>query len=68
MGAIVQHIWNIVTINGLSKNFDVIYGIYNREKGKNPLDYCLISDEILQQLGPHCNYDATAFANNSIKK
>lgn len=67
-GARVQHIWNIVTIDGVPKHYDVIYGIYNREKGMNPLDYCLISDETLQQLGPHCNYDATVLNNNSIKK
>lgn len=67
-GARIQHIWNTVTINGVSKHFDVIYGIYNREKGMNPLDYCLISDEILQQLEPHCNYDAMILNNNFIKK
>lgn len=67
-GTKVKHIWNIITINGLPKHYDVIYGIYNREKGMNPLDYCLISDEALQQLGPHCNYDTTIFADNSIKK
>lgn len=64
----VKHIWNIITIDGLPKHYDVIYGIYNREKGMNPLDYCLISDETLQQLGPHCNYDTTVFYNNTIKK
>ncbi len=67
-GTRVKHIWNIVTINGLPKHFDIVYGIYNREKDMNPLDYCLINDETLQQLGPHCNYDTTIFANNSIKK
>ena len=67
-GARVQHIWNIVTINGVSKHLDVIHGIYNRENGVNPLDYCLISDEALQQLGSHCNYDAMVLNNNSIKK
>lgn len=34
----------------------------------NPLDYCLISDETLQQIGPHCNYDTTIFTINTIKK
>ena len=67
-GARVHHIWNIVTIDGLPKHCDVVYGIYNREKGMNPLDYCLISDETLQQIGPHCNYDATIFTKNTIKK
>lgn len=66
-GARVQHIWNIVNIDGLPKHFDVVYGIYNREKGMNPLDYCLISDETLQQIGPHCNYDTKIFTNNTIK-
>lgn len=67
-GVRVKHVWNIVFIDGTPKHFDVIYGIYNREKGRNPLDYCLIDNETLQQLGPHCNYDATIFSNNSIKK
>lgn len=67
-GARVQHIWNIITINGIPKHFDVVYGIYNREKGINPLDYCLISNETLQQLGPHCNYDITVFVNSSLKR
>lgn len=47
---------------------EILYGIYNREKEMNPLDYCLISDETLQQLGTHYNYDTTVFYNNTITK
>lgn len=67
-GVRVKHVWNIVTIDGLPKHFDIIYGIYNREKGLEPLDYCLISDETLQKIGPHCNYDNAIFVNNFIRK
>ncbi len=66
-GARLKHVWNVITIDGLHKHLDVTYGIYNREKGMNPLDYCLISDETLQQLSPHCNYDETIFNNKSLK-
>lgn len=67
-GSRVKHVWNIITIGGVPRHFDVVYGIYNKEKGIDSLDFCLINDETLQQLGPHCNYDTTIFANNSIKK
>lgn len=66
-GARLKHVWNVIMIDGLHRHLDVIYGIYNKEKGMNPLDYCLISDETLRQLGPYCNYDDTLFNHKPLK-
>lgn len=66
-GSRLHHIWNVIMIDGVPKHFDVVYGIYNREDGKDPFEFCLVSDEELQQVGPHCNYD-TSLVKNSTKK
>lgn len=67
-GSRCKHVWNVIKINGVPSHLDVVYGIYNREKGMDPFEFCLISDEKLRQVGPHGNYDTKIFDNAPTKK
>lgn len=64
-GSHLKHMWNVVFCNGEAKHVDVTYGIFNKEKGEEPLKYFFISDEELKELGPHDNY---IFPNIGDKK
>lgn len=63
-GARLKHVWNVISINGNNKHLDITYGIYNKEKNMNPLDFFLVDDNNLKQIGPHCNYDNTLFTKS----
>lgn len=65
-GASLKHMWNVCVINGVSYHVDVTYGIFNKEKGENPLEFFLIRDDELQEQGPHNNYDFTPFEGKSL--
>lgn len=66
-GARLKHVWNVISIDGKNKHLDITYGIYNKEANMNPLDFFLVDDTYLREIGPHCNYDDAMFANN-LKK
>lgn len=65
-GIRLKHMWNVVLINGEYRHIDVTYGIFNKESGEDPLKYFNLSDEELQKIGPHTNYDYSAFKEKTL--
>ena len=56
-GARLGHCWNVLDTPQGEKHIDVTYGIFNRDKKQNSLDFFNITTEQLKLIGPHCNFD-----------
>ena len=67
IGACVAHTWNAVNLDGTYKHLDVVYGIYSKNEGKDPLKYFMIDDESFKKMAPHHNYDESIFSNKKSR-
>ena len=56
-GVRLGHCWNMIHTQDGEKHIDVTYGIFNKDKKDDEMNYFYLSSDELKQIGPHCNFE-----------